>query len=131
VKLHSRCSIIDFFTKICQNSEYAYILESIEGPEKLAECSFMGFNPKIVVTVKDGKVEIRNRVDGERLKLSVDDPLHVIKGFVGNARASPSARALLEDNPLSYGLNCWAASFPNNRGYFSKRNRHGDQTANS
>ncbi|MBC7131127.1 hypothetical protein H5T51_07960, partial [Candidatus Bathyarchaeota archaeon] len=89
MKFQNQDSIIDLFTRICQKSEYAYILESVEGPEKLAEYSFIGFDPKIIVTVKNGVAEIRNQVENERLKLSVDDPLDLIEELVGQPYASP------------------------------------------
>jgi len=95
VKIRSKGSTIDFFTRICQNNDYAYILESLEGPEKLAEYSFIGFAPKIVVTIKNGKAEVQNRAEDDFLTLSVNDPLDLIKELIGQAYSSPISFRLI------------------------------------
>lgn len=83
MKFQSPCPLLEMFTRICQGNDYAYILESLEGPEKLAEYSFMGFDPKIVITVKNRKAEIQDKIAHETLKLPVDDPLNLIKMLTG------------------------------------------------
>ncbi|MEM3054586.1 MAG: anthranilate synthase component I [Candidatus Bathyarchaeia archaeon] len=85
VKLENRLSPVDFFTKLYAHYDYAYILESVEGPEKLAEYSFIGFDPLFVVTIKDGKAEVHDRTAGEKTLGKVDDPLLLIKGLIGNS----------------------------------------------
>ncbi len=96
VKLTYINSIIDLFTKICQNNEYAYILESVEGCEKLAEYSFIGFDPRIVVTVKDGRAKIRNLVEDETITINnINNPLDVIKKLVGEAYVSTAKYRLI------------------------------------
>ena len=94
IKLHSESTPIELFTKICQNHDYAYILESAEGPERLADYSFIGFNPKIVVSVKNGIAEIQNRVEDEELSINVEDPLDVISKLVEAAFTLPKYRLI-------------------------------------
>ena len=36
----------------------SFLLESSVGPEKLAEYSFIGFNPRLIFTAKNGDVKI-------------------------------------------------------------------------
>jgi anthranilate synthase component 1 len=54
----------------------------VEGPEKLAEYSFIGFDPHIIVTVKNGKAEVYDRVKDERSVSETRDPLIHIKGLL-------------------------------------------------
>lgn len=81
-------SPVDFFTKLCGHYDYIYILESVEGPEKLAEYSFIGFDPRLVVTVKNGRAEIYDRNSEERTVAKVDDPLHLVKRLVSGLSIS-------------------------------------------
>lgn len=84
VKLKGRISPVDFFTKLYEHYNHVYILESVEGPEKLAEYSFIGFDPSLVVTMKDGKAEVHDRVAEEKTVIEVDDPLLLMKELMGN-----------------------------------------------
>ncbi|MGA2972336.1 MAG: anthranilate synthase component I [Candidatus Bathyarchaeia archaeon] len=43
------------FRALSNQSEYCYLLESAEGPRKLAQYSFIGFSPERIVEVKDGR----------------------------------------------------------------------------
>ncbi len=55
------------------------MLESIEGPKKLAQFSFLGFDPKLTIRVKNGKATTRNEQNGEEHQESIADPLQIIK----------------------------------------------------
>jgi len=46
---------VQTFRALCHQSEYCYLLESAEGPRKLAQYSFIGFSPEKIVEVKDGR----------------------------------------------------------------------------
>ena len=86
-------SPVEVFCRIVGSCEYAYILESVEGPEKLADYSFVGFEPCMVVRVKDGLVEVQDMVDGRRDACRTRDPLRLVKGLVGRLQCrevSPS-----------------------------------------
>ena len=74
------------FSKISDNYSYAYLLESVEGPKKLAEFSFIGFDPKKIVTVKNGKTEILEGKNKSTIK--TDDPLSAIRKEVYANRIS-------------------------------------------
>ncbi len=50
---------LEVYSRLCSNFDYSYLLESIEGPKKLAEFSFIGFDPSKIVSVKNGKSTIR------------------------------------------------------------------------
>lgn len=82
MKIRGENSPIDFFAKICEHYDYAYILESAEGPEKLAEYSFIGFDPRLIVTVKDGNVEVCDRVEDEKAVCKTNNPLLLVNKLV-------------------------------------------------
>ncbi len=59
-------------------------MESIEGPKKLAQFSFIGFNPHQTLQVKNGVALIHNEKTGEEAKETTADPLLVIQRLVGS-----------------------------------------------
>src|SRR4030065_2926470 len=56
---------LQVFSKIQENHENAYLLESIEGPKKLALYSFIGFDPELTLEIKNGEATLRSQVTGE------------------------------------------------------------------
>lgn len=64
---------IGLFQK-CRHDEYAFLLESVEGGTRWARYSFVGSNPFLVFTAKDGRIDIRKR-HGER-EVKYGNPLH-------------------------------------------------------
>ncbi|MCX8176496.1 MAG: anthranilate synthase component I family protein, partial [Candidatus Bathyarchaeota archaeon] len=83
VKLDNKKTPLNLFTRLCEHFDYTYILESAGGHEKLAEYSFIGFEPQLVVNVKDGNVEINNMAKNNVIRMVVDDPLPLVKKIVG------------------------------------------------
>ena len=73
---------LEIFTRLYKCSESAYLLESIEGPKKLAQYSFIGFNPTTTIQVKDGEAVTRNEETDEEIKEKTIDPLQTVKSFV-------------------------------------------------
>ena len=78
------CSPFEVFSNFYKNYEHAYLLESVEGPKKLAQYSFIGFNPCSVIRIKNGKVTVYNEKTGKKTEEKVDDPLHVIKEAISD-----------------------------------------------
>jgi anthranilate synthase component 1 len=74
----------EVFSKLFKRHNTVYLLESMEGPEKLAQCSFIGFDPRLTVTVKNGLALIRNERTAEEEKLQVTDPLSPIQQILRN-----------------------------------------------
>jgi anthranilate synthase component 1 len=48
------------YLKIERLSPYSFLLESVEGGEKVARYSFLGFNPHTIVTARNGRVTIQS-----------------------------------------------------------------------
>jgi anthranilate synthase component 1 len=67
------------FSQLHKRYETVYLLESLEGPKKLAQYSFIGFNPRLSITVKNGIAVTRNEKTGEKNKQKVTDPLSTIQ----------------------------------------------------
>ncbi|MCW3998496.1 MAG: anthranilate synthase component I [Candidatus Bathyarchaeota archaeon] len=76
------------FSKIHNNSKKAYILESMEGPKKLAEFSFIGFNPKITIEIKNKQAIIFDERTEEKYKEKTNDPLGTLQKFIKNETIS-------------------------------------------
>ncbi|MGC8817268.1 MAG: anthranilate synthase component I [Candidatus Hadarchaeum sp.] len=85
IRTSLKTSPLEIFTRLYDQFDYAYILESVEGPEKLAEYSFLGFEPRTIVSVKNGKLEVYDRDEGEKIGEKTSDPLPLLKKFVVDA----------------------------------------------
>jgi anthranilate synthase component I len=63
----------------------------MEGPQKLAQYSFIGFSPRLMITVKNGLAVTRDEQTGEEDKQRVADPLSVIQQAVQSCAVSNRA----------------------------------------
>lgn len=74
---------VSVYLKLTQNGQAAFLLESVEGGEQVGRYSFIGVNPRGIITVTDG---VMNRtIDGEtetRDLADAEDPLHIIKAEI-------------------------------------------------
>ncbi|HYM49168.1 MAG TPA: anthranilate synthase component I [Candidatus Limnocylindrales bacterium] len=66
----------------------AYLLESVEGGERLGRYSFVGADPMAVVTVGGGRARVQDG-RGER-ELPGPDPLAALQTYLGSLRAEPA-----------------------------------------
>ncbi|MBI2844242.1 MAG: anthranilate synthase component I [Armatimonadetes bacterium] len=81
---------VSAFKKIGGGS-HAFLLESVEGGERIARFSFLGSDPHFVIRSKGRSVEIRrNGGQVERIELGPgQDPLHVLKGELNRLKWVP------------------------------------------
>jgi anthranilate synthase component 1 len=70
---------LEIFSKLQKQYKTAYLLESIEGPQKLAQYSFLGFDPKIIITAKDGTVTITSLKTSQTTTQKTNDPFKLIQ----------------------------------------------------
>lgn len=70
---------LKLFSKLYKIHNYAFLLESVEGPRKLARYSFIGFNPEITIKIKNGKAEVFKGETGEKFQARTNLPLNFIK----------------------------------------------------
>ena len=64
-----------------------YILESVEGPKKLAQYSFIGFDPKLTLCIKNGEAIVQNKKTREETRDKVADPLQIVRKLVSGELA--------------------------------------------
>jgi anthranilate synthase component 1 len=74
-------SPLEVFSKLHKHYETAYILESIEGPRKLAQYSFIGFDPRLTIEIKNGEARISNELTGEVDREKTSDPLNFLENL--------------------------------------------------
>ena len=67
------------------DSRYVFLLESVEGGEKLAQYSFLGGDPVLVFKSRGQEVEIRRGRRKEKV-IAKSDPLEVLKGIMSMYR---------------------------------------------
>ena len=96
-KLETRDSPRSLFVKIQDEFEEAFLLESAIGEKRLAEYSFIGFQPELTVRVKDGTLTTES-AEGERDSVKTDDPLQELRRLV----APPAARGVLSHAPFRF-----------------------------
>lgn len=70
------------------NSEYAFLLESVEGQEKIARYSFIGNKPALIIKTKGKKIEITRTKDKKSKSfLTKLTPLNEIKNIMKGFKA--------------------------------------------
>lgn len=71
---------VSAFLKIEKNNDYAFLLESVEGQEKLARFSFLGVSPSLIFKSKGQNIEIVNpQKKTSRKFLTKTSPLDEVK----------------------------------------------------
>lgn len=77
-KVELGLSPYEVFSRLQVGNEYAFLLESIEGPEKLVEYSFIGVDPKYVFTSAGGDSKVRG-LDGQETVFESGQPLRLLR----------------------------------------------------
>ena len=83
-KISFNKSPIDIFSKLYNHYENVYILESIEGPKKLSQYSFIGFNPELTIKIKNGEAFTHNKRTDEKERENCTKPLEVLAKTLRN-----------------------------------------------
>ena len=92
-KISFENSPLEIFSKLNKKYATAYLLESIEGPQKLTQYSFIGFDPRLTIKIKNGKAITRNQKNGDETTENITDPLTAIKqAITGRASANKEFR---------------------------------------
>jgi len=69
-------------------SSHSFILESLQGPEKIARYSFLGAEPFLIFKVKNGSVEINGK---EKILTASSNPLKALKELMTAYKLKPQA----------------------------------------
>ena len=86
---------VSCFLKIDDGKSYSYLLESVEGGEKIARFSFLGSDPSLIFKSKGKNVEIIEKIKGKIKKAKVrnfstkKDPLYEIKRLMSEYKFVP------------------------------------------
>jgi anthranilate synthase component I len=73
---------VSAFLKIAEHADYAFLLESVEGGEHVARYSFLGKDPFLILTSKNGKTVIeRGGVTTESDKPFIDTLRHLMADY--------------------------------------------------
>ncbi len=72
----------DLFSKFLGEYDNAFLLESARGKSRLAEYSFIGFEPSLLVEARDGAMEVRDIATGSKERTRVSDPLKELRRIV-------------------------------------------------
>ena len=89
---------IGAFLRLDDGTTPAYLLESVEGGERLGRFSFLGIGPRRLLEVRDGRARIQDRPVGvvdyspdlPVTELPAADPLAALRDFLPRRRAEPT-----------------------------------------
>jgi anthranilate synthase component 1 len=79
-RLQTTDSPRSLFVKVEEEFENSYLLESAIGERRLAEYSFIGFEPQTTVTVKDGGLRVNS--EGKKDTMKTTDPLGELRKLI-------------------------------------------------
>ena len=88
---------IGAFLRLDDGTTPAYLLESVEGGERLGRYSFLGIGPRRLLEVRNGRARIQDRPVGVReyapdlpvTDVEAPDPLQALRAFVPRRRVAP------------------------------------------
>ena len=77
---------VSAYFKIAGKSKYSFLLESVEGEEKVARFSFLARDPEVVIQTKDGAVKVIRYAPGKKPSVQTakvkDTPLSFIRDIL-------------------------------------------------
>ncbi|MEO5918985.1 MAG: anthranilate synthase component I family protein [Candidatus Limnocylindrales bacterium] len=88
---------IGAFLRLDDGTTPAYLLESVEGGERLGRYSFLGIGPRRLLEVRDGRARIQDRPVGVLAyapdlpirEFDAPDPLQALREFIPRRRVAP------------------------------------------
>src|SRR5215212_5978187 len=89
---------IGAFLRLDDGTTPAYLLESVEGGERLGRYSFLGIGPRQLLEIRDRRASIQERPvtvdrydpDLPTRRVDAPDPLNALRQFVGRRRVQPT-----------------------------------------
>src|SRR5439155_24377314 len=101
---------IEIFSSILDKSETAFILESVEGPRRVARYTFLGFDPQKTVRINNRHVELLDRRDSARRIEACNEPLSYLENL--NTHANEGRTGERYSGGLVGYVSCDAARSP-------------------
>lgn len=72
---------VSSFYKICDKKSYSFLLESVEGGEKIGRYSIIGCDPILIFSNKNGKSYLENTID-KKSQILEDNPFDALKSVL-------------------------------------------------
>jgi len=95
---------ISLLRRLQTRSDRFFLLESVEGGEKWARYSFLGYDPILRATCKNGTVTLEGTVNKT---VKTDKPLTVLREVLGEYRA-PRLEGQPAVSSATSRMRCWA-----------------------
>lgn len=70
---------LDVYTSLSKNHEYAFLLESVSGPDKLSEYSFIGYDPLAIFSAENNLCTINDKIRGDIFEIETSAPLDILE----------------------------------------------------
>jgi len=80
-RLELRETVLRLFEAFRGAYSDVFLLESVEGPEGMADYSFLGFNPQLIIEVWRDRIRVEAEGGVEELEPG-EDPLNILKGLL-------------------------------------------------
>lgn len=80
---------VSVYFKLAKKAKYSFLLESVEGEEKVARFSFLAINPEKVITVQRENLTVQCFSDGKKIstqKMCSPNPLKELRRFMSGYR---------------------------------------------
>jgi anthranilate synthase component 1 len=81
-RLETDCTPGELFAKLGARFDNAFLLESAQGVGKLAEYSFVGFDPAKLISVSGGRLKVSDLRSNSSDTVAVDEPLSELRRLV-------------------------------------------------
>ncbi len=78
---------VSAFLKLGGPSAESFLLESVEGGERLARYSFLGGDPFLTITIARGRLVVEDRRSGERTEAESSNPVEELRELLSRYRA--------------------------------------------
>lgn len=72
---------VSAFYKVCNNKPYSFLLESVEGNEKLGRYSLIGTEPILLLTNKTSKTFLENKIENKTTEIE-ENPFVALKNIL-------------------------------------------------
>ena len=80
---------VSTFYKLCDKKSYSFLLESVEGNEKIGRYSLIGTEPILVFTNKDNKTTLEDKSNNQKTELD-KNPFIALKNILKNIKSLES-----------------------------------------
>tara|TARA_X000000950_G_scaffold130096_1_gene162512 strand:- start:791 stop:2320 length:1530 start_codon:yes stop_codon:yes gene_type:complete len=75
---------VSAYLKLCKKDPYCFLLESVEGGEKLGRYSFLGYDPDLLWAYENNQIELRR--EGEETIISNGDPIESMRALLDESK---------------------------------------------